>query len=165
MRTVPWHRQDCSGSVSQSSSGLHSCLCCNISICVKAVNWFICYFSFREAKKNAEALANSSENRQTCGVQAAESLQGEAKGPADDHPLPEPRVPYPFTSCLTEKEQKTYLYLMTKFSEKRNHFQINEASQREFFTYLVRYEHMAITKGVVQFFFLTKNIRKGENLF
>ncbi|NXR22002.1 ICE2 protein, partial [Cinclus mexicanus] len=90
----------------------------------------------REAKKSVEALANSSENRQTCSMQAAESLEVEAKSPADDHPLPEPRLPYPFTSRLTEEEQKTYLYLMTKFSKKRNHFQVNAASQREFFTYM-----------------------------
>ncbi|NXP91184.1 ICE2 protein, partial [Passerina amoena] len=115
--------------------------------------------SFREAKKNAEALANSSENRQACGMQAAESLEGEAKGPADDHPLPEPRVPYPFTSCLTEKEQKTYLYLMTKFSEKRNHFQVNEASQREFFTYMQMKE--VVSNEIAEFMKFAQNAAKS----
>ncbi|NXE63925.1 ICE2 protein, partial [Calcarius ornatus] len=115
--------------------------------------------SFREAKKNAEALANSSENRQACGVQAAESLEGEAKSPADDHPLPEPRLPYPFTSCLTEKEQKTYLYLMTKFSEKRNHFQVNEASQREFFTYMQMKE--VVNNEIAEFMKFAQNAAKS----
>uniref|UniRef100_A0A8C5U129 Interactor of little elongation complex ELL subunit 2 n=1 Tax=Malurus cyaneus samueli TaxID=2593467 RepID=A0A8C5U129_9PASS len=82
-----------------------------------------------EAKKNVEALANSSENRQICSVQTADSLEVEAKSPADDHPFPEPRVPYPFTSCLSEKEQKTYLYLMTKFSKKINHFQVSQMKE------------------------------------
>lgn len=135
----------------------------NTSIYVKTANVLICYFSFREAKKNVEASTNSSENRQTCSMQAPDSFEVE-KSPANDHPLPEPRFPYPFTSCLSEKEQKTYLYLMTKFSRKRNHFQVNAASQREFFTYMVRYVHMNITKGVT-FFFLTKNKGKGENPF
>ncbi|XP_075016396.1 little elongation complex subunit 2 isoform X3 [Calonectris borealis] len=94
------------------------------------------HLSNRETKKNVEALANSSENRQTCGMQAADLVEVEAKSTTDDHPFPEPRLPYPFTSCLTEKEQKTYLYLMTKYSKKINHFQVNAASQRELFTYL-----------------------------
>ncbi|XP_054498121.2 little elongation complex subunit 2 isoform X1 [Agelaius phoeniceus] len=117
------------------------------------------HLSNREAKKNAEALANSSENRQTCGMQAAQSLEGEAKGPADDHPLPEPRLPYPFTSCLTEKEQKTYLYLMTKFSEKRNHFQVNEASQREFFTYMQMKE--VVSNEIAEFMKFAQNAAKS----
>lgn len=129
---------------------------------MKTENSFICYFSFREAKKKAEALANSSENRQTCSLQATESLEVEAESPADNHPFPEPRLPYPFTSCLTEKEQKTYLYLMTKFSKKRNRFQVDAESQREFFTYMVRYEHMTLTKGVIQFFFLLRIKEKGK---
>lgn len=84
-----------------------------------------------------EALADSSENRQACGVQAADPDEVEAESTTDEHPFPEPRLPYPFTSCLSEKEQKTYLYLMTKYSKKMNHFQVNAASQRELFTYLV----------------------------
>lgn len=134
----------------------------NTGIYVKTVNLLICYFSFREAKKSAEALTNSSENRQTFSMQAAESLEVEAKSLADDNPLPEPRLPYPFTSCLTEKEQKTYLYLMTKFSKKRNHFQVSAASQREFFTYMVRYGHH---KGSHTIFCSYKELRKTEKKY
>ncbi|NWZ43376.1 ICE2 protein, partial [Brachypodius atriceps] len=112
-----------------------------------------------EAKKNVEALANSSENRQTCGMQAAESLEVEAKSPADDHPLPEPRLPYPFTSCLTEKEQKTYLYLMTKFSKKRNHFQVNATSQREYFTYMQMKE--VVNNEIAEFMKFAQNAAKS----
>ncbi|NWX64339.1 ICE2 protein, partial [Promerops cafer] len=115
--------------------------------------------SFREAKKNVEALANSSENRQTSGMQAAESLEVEAKSPADDHPLPEPRLPYPFTSCLTEKEQRTYLYLMTKFSKKRNHFQVNAASQREFLTYMQMKE--VVNNEIAEFMKFAQNAAKS----
>lgn len=104
---------------------------------MNSVRSFIYYFTFREAKKNEEALANSSENKQNCSVQAADPLEMEAKTETGDHPFPEPRLPYPFTSCLTQKEQKTYLYLMTKYSKNPHHFQVNAASQRELFTYLV----------------------------
>ncbi|NXU15431.1 ICE2 protein, partial [Pardalotus punctatus] len=111
------------------------------------------------AKKNVEALANSSENRQTCSMQAADSLEVEAKSPADDHPFPEPRLPYPFTSCLSEKEQKTYLYLMTKFSKKMNHFQVNAASQREFFTYMQMKE--VVNNEIAEFMKFAQNAAKS----
>nr|XP_005490335.2 little elongation complex subunit 2 isoform X1 [Zonotrichia albicollis] len=117
------------------------------------------HLSHRKAKKNAEALANSSEKRQAGGLQAAESPEGEAEGPAAEHPLPEPRLPYPFTSCLTEKEQKTYLYLMTKFSDKRNHFQVNEASQREFFTYMQMKE--VVSNEIAEFMKFAQNAAKS----
>ncbi|NXQ61016.1 ICE2 protein, partial [Anthoscopus minutus] len=117
------------------------------------------HLSKREAKKNVEALANSSENKQTCSVQAAESLEMEAKSPANDHPFPEPRLPYPFTSCLNEKEQKMYLYLMTKFSKKRNHFQVNAASQREFFTYMQMKE--VVKNEIAEFMKFAQNAAKS----
>ncbi|NXX27897.1 ICE2 protein, partial [Nicator chloris] len=117
------------------------------------------HLSKRAAKKNVEALANSSENSQTCSIQAAESLEVEAESPANDHPLPEPRLPYPFTSCLTEKEQKIYLYLMTKFSKKSNHFQVNAASQREFFTYMQMKE--VVNNEIAEFMKFAQNAAKS----
>ncbi|NXS19049.1 ICE2 protein, partial [Mystacornis crossleyi] len=116
------------------------------------------HLSNREAKKNVEVLANSSENRQPCSMQAPDSLEVE-KTPANDHPLPEPRLPYPFTSCLSEKEQKTYLYLMTKFSKKRNHFQVTAASQREFFTYMQMKE--VVNKEIAEFMKFAQNAAKS----
>ncbi|NWR50712.1 ICE2 protein, partial [Regulus satrapa] len=115
------------------------------------------HLSNREAKKNVEA--NSSEHGQACGLQAAEPLEVQAKSPADEHPLPEPRLPYPFTSCLTEKEQKTYLYLMTKFSKKRNHFQVTAASQREFFTYMQMKE--VVNSEIAEFMKFAQNAAKS----
>ncbi|NWW75927.1 ICE2 protein, partial [Climacteris rufus] len=117
------------------------------------------HLSNREAKKNVEALANPSENRQTCSMQAADSLEVQAKSPADDQPFPEPRLPYPFTSCLSEKEQKTYLYLMTKFSKKINHFQVNAASKREFFTYMQMKE--VVNNEIAEFMKFAQNAAKS----
>ncbi|KAJ7395245.1 hypothetical protein BTVI_156683 [Pitangus sulphuratus] len=107
-----------------------------------------------EAKKNVEALGNSSENRQ-----AAESAGAEAKSTSEEHPFPEPRVPYPFTSCLSEKEQKTYLYLMTKYSKKPNHFQVNAASQRELFTYLQMKE--VVNNEIAEFMKFAQNAARS----
>ncbi|XP_074011932.1 little elongation complex subunit 2 [Numenius arquata] len=115
--------------------------------------------SNREAKKNVEALADSSENRQTCSIQAADLVEVEAKSTTDDHPFPEPRLPYPFTSCLTEKDQKTYLYLMTKYSKKINHFQVNAASQRELFTYLQMKE--VVNNEIAEFMKFAQNAAKS----
>ncbi|NXF04817.1 ICE2 protein, partial [Smithornis capensis] len=117
------------------------------------------HLSKREAKKKVEALANSSENRQTCSVQAADSVEVEPKSTTDEHPFPEPRLPYPFTSCLSEKEQKTYLYLMTKYSKKMNHFQVNAANQRELFTYLQMKE--VVNNEVAEFMKFAQNAAKS----
>ncbi|EOA95400.1 NMDA receptor-regulated protein 2, partial [Anas platyrhynchos] len=115
--------------------------------------------SNRVAKKNVEASANSSENKQTCNTQAADPLEVDAKSTTDDHPFPEPRLPYPFTSCLTEKEQKTYLYLMTKFSKKNNHFPLNAANQRELLMYLQMKE--AVNNEVAEFMKFAQNAAKS----
>ncbi|NXK39801.1 ICE2 protein, partial [Piprites chloris] len=117
------------------------------------------HLSRREAKKKVEALGNSSENRQPCEVQAAESAEAEAKSTSDAHPFPEPRLPYPFTSCLSEKEQKTYLYLMTKYSKKINHFQVNAASQRELCTYLQMKE--VVNSEIAEFMKFAQNAARS----
>ncbi|NXL27782.1 ICE2 protein, partial [Glaucidium brasilianum] len=117
------------------------------------------HLSNREAKKNVEALANSSENRQTCSMQVADPVEVEAKSTTDDHPFPEPRLPYPFTSSLTKKEQKTYLYLMTKYSKKINHFQVNASSQRELLTYLQMKE--VVNNEIAEFMKFAQNAAKS----
>ncbi|KFU99873.1 NMDA receptor-regulated protein 2, partial [Pterocles gutturalis] len=117
------------------------------------------HLSNREAKKKVEALANSPENRQTCSMQSADPVEVEAKSTTDNNPFPEPRLPYPFTSCLTEKEQKTYLYLMTKYSKKKKNFQINAASQRELFTYLQMKE--VVNNEIAEFMKFAQNAAKS----
>ncbi|NXE17694.1 ICE2 protein, partial [Ardeotis kori] len=113
-----------------------------------------------KAKKNVEASAKSSEKTQTCSMQAADPVEMEAKSTTDDHPFPEPRLPYPFTSCLTGKEQKTYLYLMTKYSKKINHFQVNAGShQRELFTYLQMKE--VVNNEIAEFMKFAQNAAKS----
>ncbi|NXX88953.1 ICE2 protein, partial [Centropus bengalensis] len=113
----------------------------------------------REAKKNVEASTISSENTQTCDTRAAASVEVEAKSTADEHPFPEPRVPYPFTSCLTEKEQEMYLYLMSKYSKKINYFPVNAASQRELFMYLQMKE--VVNNEIAEFMKFAQNAAKS----
>ncbi|NXJ62758.1 ICE2 protein, partial [Rostratula benghalensis] len=117
------------------------------------------HLSNREAKKNVETMASSSESGQTSSIQAADPVEVETKSTTDDHPFPEPRLPYPFTSCLTEKEQKTYLYLMTKYSKKPNHFQVSAAGQRELFTYLQMKE--VVNNEIAEFMKFAQNAAKS----
>ncbi|XP_008938596.1 PREDICTED: NMDA receptor-regulated protein 2 [Merops nubicus] len=92
-------------------------------------------------------------------MQAADPVETEAKNTTDNHPFPEPRLPYPFTSSLTEKEQKTYLYLMTKYSKKINHFQVSAAGQRELFTYLQMKE--VVNNEIAEFMKFAQNAAKS----
>ncbi|KFV84742.1 NMDA receptor-regulated protein 2, partial [Struthio camelus australis] len=115
--------------------------------------------SNRQAKKSVKVLANTSEDKQTCNVQAADPVEVKAKTASDDQPFPEPRLPYPFTSCLSGKEQKTYLYLMTKYSRKPNHFQVNAASQRELFTYMQMKE--SVNNEIAEFMKFAQNAAKS----
>ncbi|NXA33047.1 ICE2 protein, partial [Eudromia elegans] len=114
--------------------------------------------SNRQANKNVEVPVNTSEDKQTCNVQAAGPVEVKAKPTADEEPFPEPRLPYPFTSCLSEKEQKTYLYLMTKYS-KKNNFQVNAASQRELFTYMQMKE--LVNTEIAEFMKFAQNAAKS----
>ncbi|XP_015727992.1 little elongation complex subunit 2 isoform X1 [Coturnix japonica] len=113
----------------------------------------------RLAKKGVETSANTSENKQTGNIQAKNAVEVEAKATIDDDPFPEPRLPYPFTSCLTEKEQKTYLYLMTKFSKTPNNFPLSAASQRELLTYLKMKE--IVNNEVAEFMKFAQNAAKS----
>ncbi|NWJ04151.1 ICE2 protein, partial [Crypturellus undulatus] len=115
--------------------------------------------SNRQANKSVEVPVNTSEDKQPCNVQAAGPVEVKAKPIADDEPFPEPRVPYPFTSCLSEKEQKTYLYLMTKYSKKTNNFQVNAASQRELFTYMQMKE--LVNTEIAEFMKFAQNAAKS----
>ncbi|NWX96732.1 ICE2 protein, partial [Nothoprocta ornata] len=111
--------------------------------------------SNRQANKNAEVPVNTSEDKQACNVQ----VEVKTKPTADDEPFPEPRLPYPFTSCLSEKEQRTYLHLMTKFSKKPNHFQVSAASQRELFTYMQMQE--LVNSEIAEFMKFAQNAAKS----
>ncbi|XP_065703330.1 little elongation complex subunit 2 isoform X2 [Patagioenas fasciata] len=117
------------------------------------------HLSNREAKKKAETLAESSGNRQTCSMQAADPVEVEVKNTTDDHRFPEPRLPYPFTSCLTAEEQKMYLYLKTKYSKRVNHCQADAVSERELLMYLQMKE--VVHNEVAEFMKFAQNAAKS----
>nr|XP_005511168.2 little elongation complex subunit 2 isoform X1 [Columba livia] len=117
------------------------------------------HLSNREAKKKTETLAKSSGSRQTCSMQAADPVEVEVKNTTDDHHFPEPRLPYPFTSCLTAEEQKMYLYLTTKYSKKVNHCQADAVSERELLMYLQMKE--VVDNEVAEFMKFAQNAAKS----
>ncbi|XP_032654400.1 little elongation complex subunit 2 isoform X2 [Chelonoidis abingdonii] len=110
-------------------------------------------------EENVEASVNSVEDVKTFNTQAAAPAEEEVKPAADDNPFPEPRIPYPYVSSLTEKEQKTYLYLMTKFSKNPLSYQFIATHQREYSQYLQMKEFL--NSEIAEFLKFAQNAAKS----
>ncbi|XP_048338124.1 little elongation complex subunit 2 isoform X2 [Sphaerodactylus townsendi] len=67
-------------------------------------------------KRNAESSTDQSKPGKEIGASGGqESAKAEVKPSADPAPFQEPRVPYPYVSSLTEREQRRYLFLMSTY--------------------------------------------------
>ncbi|EMP23873.1 NMDA receptor-regulated protein 2, partial [Chelonia mydas] len=115
--------------------------------------------SNKHKEENVEASINSVEDVKTFNTQAAAPAEEEVKPTADDNPFPEPRIPYPYVSSLTEKEQKTYLYLMTKFSKNPASYQFIATYQREYSQYLRMKEFL--NSEIAEFLKFAQNAAKS----
>ncbi|KAH1184083.1 hypothetical protein KIL84_014699 [Mauremys mutica] len=115
--------------------------------------------SNKHKEENVEASVNSVEDAKTFNTQAAAPAEEEVKPAADDNPFPEPRIPYPYVSSLTEKEQKTYLYLMTKFSKNPLSYQFISTHQREYSQYLQMKEFL--NNEIAEFLKFAQNAAKS----
>ncbi|XP_077683751.1 little elongation complex subunit 2 isoform X2 [Eretmochelys imbricata] len=115
--------------------------------------------SNKHKEENVEASINSVEDAKTFNTQAAAPAEEEVKPTADDNPFPEPRIPYPYVSSLTEKEQKTYLYLMTKFSKNPASYQFIATYQREYSQYLQMKEFL--NSEIAEFLKFAQNAAKS----
>uniref|UniRef100_A0A8C8RP08 Interactor of little elongation complex ELL subunit 2 n=1 Tax=Pelusios castaneus TaxID=367368 RepID=A0A8C8RP08_9SAUR len=115
--------------------------------------------SNRHPEENVEASLNSVEDVKTFNIQAAAPAEEEVKSTSDGNPFPEPRVPYPHVSSLTEKEQKMYLYLMNKYSKKPAPHQFSAAYQREYSQYLQMKEF--VSNEVAEFLKFAQNAAKS----
>ncbi|XP_075753801.1 little elongation complex subunit 2 isoform X3 [Pelodiscus sinensis] len=110
-------------------------------------------------EENVEASVNAVEDEKTFNKQSAASAEEEVRSTAYDNPFPEPRIPYPYVSNLTEKEQKTYLYLMTKFSKKRVPHQFSVKYEREYSQYLQMKEF--VNREIADFLKFAQNAAKS----
>ncbi|XP_006020098.1 little elongation complex subunit 2 isoform X1 [Alligator sinensis] len=126
--------------------------------------------SNRHTEKNVDLSPNHEEDKQTCNTQteddkemrnaqAAVPAEVEIKPTPNDTFFPEPRIPYPYVSCLTEDEQKIYLYLLTKYARKPASHQVNAANQREYLQYLEMKE--LVSSEVAEFLKFAQNAAKS----
>ncbi|XP_019388966.1 PREDICTED: little elongation complex subunit 2 [Crocodylus porosus] len=126
--------------------------------------------SNRRTEKNVDLSPNHEEDKQTCNTQteddkemrntqAAVPAEVEIKPTPNDSLFPEPRIPYPYVSCLTEDEQKIYLYLLTKYARKPASYQMNAANQREYLQYLEMKE--LVNSEVAEFLKFAQNAAKS----
>ncbi|XP_074863182.1 little elongation complex subunit 2 isoform X2 [Carettochelys insculpta] len=113
--------------------------------------------SNKHKQENVEAPVNSVEDEKTFNKQAP--AEEEVEPTADDNPFPEPRIPYPFVSSLTEEEQKTYLYLMTKFSKSPTPYQLNAKYQRDYSRFLQMKEF--VNREIADFLKFAQNAAKS----
>ncbi|XP_077174401.1 little elongation complex subunit 2 [Paroedura picta] len=107
--------------------------------------------SRRNAEQNAERSRPGREKK-TPGRQ--ESVQAGDKSSADSVPFREPRVPYPYVSSLTEREQRRYLFLLSTYSDVKPNL-IDMSEQGDYSQYLQMKEF--VSKEVAEFLKFAQN--------
>uniref|UniRef100_A0A6I8NTS1 Interactor of little elongation complex ELL subunit 2 n=1 Tax=Ornithorhynchus anatinus TaxID=9258 RepID=A0A6I8NTS1_ORNAN len=115
--------------------------------------------STRQIGENVEASANPVESEPTTSSPASAQARVEIKNPKEIVPLPEPRIPYPYFSSLTEGEQKTYVYLLNKYSKQPGSYEAAASNKREYFQYLNMKER--VSSEVAEFLKFLQNTAKN----
>ncbi|XP_020824321.1 little elongation complex subunit 2 [Phascolarctos cinereus] len=90
--------------------------------------------SKRPIGENLDASANPVENEPA--VNSAAQANGDVKTTIEIVPFPEPRIPYPYFSRFSEREQKCYVDLQNKYSKKPVNFKTSGLNKKEYFQYL-----------------------------
>ncbi|XP_053128988.1 little elongation complex subunit 2 isoform X2 [Hemicordylus capensis] len=85
----------------------------------------------RHTEDNANASNSGQKSRTSNGRTAGKPVKGQAEPSANIAPFQEPRVPYPHFSSLTEKEQRRYLFQLSKDSHADPHLQMREFVSKE----------------------------------
>ncbi|XP_074090386.1 little elongation complex subunit 2 isoform X2 [Macrotis lagotis] len=90
--------------------------------------------SKRPIGENLDASANPVENEPA--VNSAAQANVNVKTTIEIVPYPEPRIPYPYFSRFSEREQKCYVDLQNKYSKKPINFKTLGLNKKEYFQYL-----------------------------
>ncbi|XP_027707707.1 little elongation complex subunit 2 isoform X2 [Vombatus ursinus] len=90
--------------------------------------------SKRPIGENLDASAKPVENEPA--VNSAAQANGDVKTTIEIVPFPEPRIPYPYFSRFSEREQKCYVDLQNKYSKKPVNFKTSGLNKKEYFQYL-----------------------------
>ncbi|XP_062819504.1 little elongation complex subunit 2 isoform X2 [Anolis carolinensis] len=78
------------------------------------------------------------------------------KPPAETPPFQDPRVPFPYFSSLTDKDQRRYLFLLSKFANANN---VAPSKQKDYSQYLQMKEF--VDKEVAEFLKFAQNAAKS----
>uniref|UniRef100_A0A8D0GYG1 Interactor of little elongation complex ELL subunit 2 n=1 Tax=Sphenodon punctatus TaxID=8508 RepID=A0A8D0GYG1_SPHPU len=115
--------------------------------------------SKRPVEENVDVSTNSVEEEQTGSTQAAVSAEVEVKHTTDSVSFPEARISYPYFSRLNEREQKTYLYLLVKYTKKSASNLANTIIERDYFQYVKMKE--IVNNEVVEFLKFAQNAARS----
>nr|XP_033776371.1 little elongation complex subunit 2 isoform X2 [Geotrypetes seraphini] len=87
--------------------------------------WELWQLANRPTEEKADVPAKNAEKGEEeetgHSSQPSTSVEESVKPSTVTAPFPEPRIPYPYFSCLTEKEQKIYVHLMAKYASNRKY--------------------------------------------
>ncbi|XP_072472580.1 little elongation complex subunit 2 isoform X2 [Notamacropus eugenii] len=113
--------------------------------------------SKRPIGENLDASANPVENEPA--VNSAAQANGDVKTTIEIVPFPEPRIPYPYFSRFSEREQKCYVDLQNKYSKKPTNFKTSGLNKKEYFQYLDMKK--CVNDEVVEFLKFLQNAAKN----
>uniref|UniRef100_H9GRV6 Little elongation complex subunit 2 C-terminal domain-containing protein n=1 Tax=Anolis carolinensis TaxID=28377 RepID=H9GRV6_ANOCA len=113
--------------------------------------------SKRPAQGSAESAPNAvQENKVSDGQAAMKPAREAEKPPAETPPFQDPRVPFPYFSSLTDKDQRRYLFLLSKFANANN---VAPSKQKDYSQYLQMKEF--VDKEVAEFLKFAQNAAKS----
>ncbi|KAJ7311288.1 hypothetical protein JRQ81_006904 [Phrynocephalus forsythii] len=116
--------------------------------------------SKRQAALSAGAPNSGQENKTSSAQASGQADHGAAKPSAKATPFKEPRVPYPYFSSLTEREQRRYLFLLSMYV-KADPSRIDLSQQKDYSQYLHMKEF--VSKEVAEFLKFAQNAARSCN--
>ncbi|KAH0619807.1 hypothetical protein JD844_014089 [Phrynosoma platyrhinos] len=116
--------------------------------------------SKRPTEGNGDISNAGQENRISRRKTAVKPAREPVKPSAETPPFQEPRVPYPYFSSLTEKEQRRYLFLLSTYANVHP-YMIDPSAQKDYSQYLQMKEF--VSKEVAEFLKFAQNAARSCN--
>ncbi|XP_042329367.1 little elongation complex subunit 2 isoform X2 [Sceloporus undulatus] len=116
--------------------------------------------SKRPTDGNADLSNAGQKNRISSRKTAVKPAREPAKPSAEMPPFQDPRVPYPYFSSFTEKEQRRYLFLLSTYANAHPNM-IDPSAQKDYSQYLQMKE--LVSKEVAEFLKFAQNAARSCN--
>lgn len=129
-----WERSPMNGKLSFQAEVLKKALKC---LCISS----LVLFCFRQAALGTSVPNSGQENRTSSKQPSGKPANRAAKPLAEEAPFNDRHVPYPYFSSLTEREQRRYLFLLSKYA-KADPNRIDLSRQKDYTEYLVSVEFL-----------------------